>query len=1003
LDRRLLLLFCLWLWGIPTLHAQGPGRLPLRIYGVQQGMASEVVGAMSQDAQGLIWAGTEAGLHFFNGQTFEPFPGDLPSQTVLDLFPDPDGSLWVATQGGLVRIRRGRSTTFGPKDGVPKGRVQSVARDAQGHLWVLTTSGLRVEVDGKVFGPAPALPSTEPPSLLFAHPTLSGAWVVAGRDIWWWDPVAARWKAQATPPMDRAEAFLGIALDGTGQAWLRTSEDLWRRTPDGPWKLSRAHLEGGFSVHARLERDAQGWVWFDDPTGLWRARGEEQELFAPRSVAGRGALVDRDGGIWLRTQKGVAQVMGGMRWRAYGTSEGLPSPTVWLSLRDPQGRLWVSTEEGLCVSEGAKWKRVIPSRILTILLGGDGTLWASGSPGGTVHQVDLSTLAVRSHRVDVLPVGRIVSGLALDAEGRPWVADPQGLARGRRVGNRWVWERVLLDGKEPRDIYNLAVDPDGRLLVAHLGGISIWHRGMWSQLGNVLEALPSNMAFDRRGELVVSYLNRPVLSHFRLVDGTYRSVDVLEPFAHRPQITIFSLRFGSSGRLWMGTSQGAARLDLGQPGSLRLFNTDDGMVSSDCDDGSLFVDKDRVWVGTSQGLASYRTDLPEESFQLGAPLLLGAQSGRKALPVDSELMVLPRESRSLDLRFLVPSYQAMGRMIYQSRLVGTDSDWVNLEQPRVRYSSIRPGRHVLELRGILEDGSAGPVLPLHLEVLPMWWESYFAWACYILLGAGAVYGLAWLRQARLEARNLELRMEVARQTRALQQASQAKSAFLANMSHELRTPLNAILLYSELLQEEAGEHGLQTLQGDASKIQGAGRHLLGLIDDILDVSKIEAGHMKLHVEEVPLGPFLSDLVATLEPVVERNGNQFHTDLTRAPERIRTDVLRLRQILSNLLSNAGKFTERGEVILRVESTPREVRFEVWDTGIGMSEDELSRVFQEFVQADTSTTRKYGGTGLGLALVRRLTALLGGHVEARSEPGIGTSFVLCLPIEGPGIEA
>jgi len=169
------------------------------------------------------------------------------------------------------------------------------------------------------------------------------------------------------------------------------------------------------------------------------------------------------------------------------------------------------------------------------------------------------------------------------------------------------------------------------------------------------------------------------------------------------------------------------------------------------------------------------------------------------------------------------------------------------------------------------------------------------------------------------------------------------------------------------------------------------------------VSKIEAGHMKLHVEEVPLGPFLSDLVATLEPVVERNGNQFHTDLTRAPERIRTDVLRLRQILSNLLSNAGKFTERGEVILRVESTPREVRFEVWDTGIGMSEDELSRVFQEFVQADTSTTRKYGGTGLGLALVRRLTALLGGHVEARSEPGIGTSFVLCLPIEGPGIEA
>ena len=998
MDRWLSILFTLLLGS--SLFSQGAGSLPLRIYGVQQGMASEVVSALAQDSQGLIWAGTEAGLHFFNGQTFEPFPGDLPSQMVLDILPDADGSLWVATQGGLAWLGQGRSASFGPEQGIPKGRVQALARDGQGHFWVLTTSGLLVETGPKRFGPAPELPSNDLPSLLFAHPTLPGAWVVAGRGLWHWDSQDVKWKALDAPTMVREEAILGLTLDGTNQMWLRTSRNLWRCQPGGTWQLSRGRLEGGFSVHARLERDAQGWVWFDDPQGLWRARGEEQECFVPRSVVGRGALVDRDGGIWLRTQKGVAQVMGGMRWRSYGTLEGLPSPTVWRTIRDPQGRLWVPTEEGLCVSEGAGWKRVIPTRTLGVLIGPNNTLWASGSPGGIVQQVDLRTLAVKSHRVEVLPVGRIVSGFAMDKEGRLWVADEhEGLARGRWNGSGWTWERILVDGKELKDIRNLVVDSDGRVFAAHLGGIAVWDHGRWSQLADVLDALPSNLAFDGRGGLIVSYLNRPVLTRFSLVGGVYRSVELLNPIPHRPQILVFSLGYEANGRLWIGTSQGIARLEIGRPGSLRLFDMDDGLVSSDCDEGSLFVDKGRVWIGTSQGLASYRTDLPEEPISLRAPLLLSAQSGGKALPLKSELMVLPRDSRNLELRFLVPNFQAQGRMIYQARLKGVDSNWVNLEQPRIRYPSMPPGRYLLELRGTLEEGQPGPTLAVRFEVLPRWWESGFAWFCYALLGAGAVLGLVRLRQARLESRNRELREEVNRQTRAVQLASQAKSAFLANMSHELRTPLNAILLYAELLQEDATEHGLKNIQADASKIHGAGRHLLGLIDDILDVSKIEAGHMKLEVAELEMGPFLADLIATLEPMVERNSNQFHADLALAPLTIWTDALRLRQVLSNLLSNAGKFTEHGEITLRVETADEDVCFSVHDTGIGMTEEELNRVFQEFVQADTGTTRKYGGTGLGLALVRRLTGLLGGRVDAKSESGVGTTFTVRLPLRGP----
>jgi signal transduction histidine kinase/ligand-binding sensor domain-containing protein len=963
-------------------------------------MTSEVVSVLAQDAQGVIWAGTEAGLHFFDGHAFVPFLGKLPSPMVLDLLEDPDGSLWVATQGGLARLHQGKVV---PEEGLPEGNTQALGRDDTGCFWVLTSRGLRIRLPQRAFAPAPPLPVAEAPSLLFAHPTLPGAWVAAGKDLFWWDPAAARWKPLASPPMSPGEVFLGVAVDGTGQIWVRTARRLWRQPEGRAWQLCRGSLESGFSSHARLERDSRGWVWFDEPSGLWRGRGEQQEHFVPRSVVGRGALVDRDGGIWLRTQKGVAQVMGGMRWRSYGTQEGLPSPTVWLSLRDPQGRLWVSTEEGLCVAEGARWRRVLSSRILSIVLGEDGTLWASGSPGGTVHQIDLRTLAVRSHRVSVLPVGRIVSGFALDGEGRPWVADAkQGLARGRQAGRAYVWERPAMDGLELKGIRNLAADPEGRILVAHEEGIAAWHRGAWSEVPGVFaKDQASNMVFSPQGDLVVSYMNRPVLTRHRLVGDAYQRVETLEPFTRYPQMMVFSLGFEPNGSLWMGTSQGAARLSPGRPGALRLFNTDDGLVSPDCDEGSLFVDKDRVWIGTSQGLASYRTDLPEENPPLRPPLLLGAESGGEALPIGAGSVVLPVGVRNLELRFFVPTYQLPGHLTYQARLAGVDSDWISLEGSRIRYPAINPGRYLLELRGVLENGTSGPPLALRFEVPHRWWESNLAVGCYAFLGGAMVLGLVRFRQYRLEARNRELAEEVARQTQAVQSASQAKSAFLANMSHELRTPLNAILLYSELLQEDASEHGLQGIQEDACKIYGAGKHLLGLIDDILDVSKIEAGHMRLNVEEVEMAPFLADLVSTLEPVVERNGNLFRADLSKAPARIQTDPVRLRQVLSNLLGNAGKFTENGEILLRVEGILDEVYFTVRDSGIGMSQEELQRVFQEFVQAQSGTTRKYGGTGLGLTLVRRFTALLGGGIEADSEPGRGTTFIVRLPIAGPEI--
>lgn len=230
-------------------------------------------------------------------------------------------------------------------------------------------------------------------------------------------------------------------------------------------------------------------------------------------------------------------------------------------------------------------------------------------------------------------------------------------------------------------------------------------------------------------------------------------------------------------------------------------------------------------------------------------------------------------------------------------------------------------------------------------------------------------------------------------------ASRIKSQFLANMSHELRTPLNAIIGYSEMLQEEAEELGESLFAADLDKIRKAGNHLLALINDILDISKIEAGKMDLYLEKCSLQDLIHDVMTTIRPLVENNGNRIETRCNEEGD-IFVDVTKIRQVLINLLSNANKFTKTGsiqfEVYMESRSEVNGYVFQVKDTGIGMTAEQLDKLFQPFMQADASTTRKYGGTGLGLAISQRFIHLMGGDIRVESEFGIGTTFSCWLPV-------
>ncbi len=256
----------------------------------------------------------------------------------------------------------------------------------------------------------------------------------------------------------------------------------------------------------------------------------------------------------------------------------------------------------------------------------------------------------------------------------------------------------------------------------------------------------------------------------------------------------------------------------------------------------------------------------------------------------------------------------------------------------------------------------------------------------------------------LETRVEERTRELAKAVKSAEEANTAKSAFLAKMSHELRTPLNAIIGYSEILLEDAQDEGDTSTAADLDKILTAGRYLLGLINDVLDISKIEAGKMELYIETFEIPKLIQEVASTVQPLIAKKNNTLYIDCAEDIGDMQADSTKIRQMLFNLLSNASKFTEQGGITLAVsrDTDGQHVLMKISDTGIGMTPEQMGRLFKAFSQADASTTSKFGGTGLGLAISRQFARMMGGNITVESTPGVGTTFTIRMPLQVQDIQ-
>jgi signal transduction histidine kinase len=258
-------------------------------------------------------------------------------------------------------------------------------------------------------------------------------------------------------------------------------------------------------------------------------------------------------------------------------------------------------------------------------------------------------------------------------------------------------------------------------------------------------------------------------------------------------------------------------------------------------------------------------------------------------------------------------------------------------------------------------------------------------------------------QAVIAIENVRLFDEIQDKNRQLELASQNKTQFVSSMSHELRTPLNAIIGLTEMMVSNATRFGTEKALEPLKRVNAAGTHLLGLINQVLDLSKIEAGKLELSPESVNLAPLIDDVIGTAAQLAEQNKNRLVVEAEKSLGVVVVDPMRLRQILLNLLSNACKFTKQGEVKLKAQRVANGgdwIELAVSDTGIGMTPEQRAKLFAEFVQADSLTARRFGGTGLGLAISRRLAHMMGGDVTVASEPGKGSVFTVRLPVSSDG---
>ena len=987
------------------------------------GIKSNYLSDIFTDSKGKVWYACHTGLSVFDGNKYITIGAkdSLPPATVNKIFEDSKGNIFIALRhsytgyGGLFIIDENyKVINFLKKHGIQEQGIEDVNEDESGNLifsgwmglyiyndkklkhlrygdgmgsgqvqdiladnsnlWLATTDGL-VHYNGskftnhgiKVVNSYLRKVLKSPNDELFVIPR--STWNTSRSGIFRYDGFEFN-------VLKSSHLFNGVAdlvFDESGGMFFNTSEYLIFSKDEYSQSLSpKWSTNLNMTWITKIERSIDGTLMI----GTWESGAWKYDMESINTISDvdgiqawiNGTIVDNDNNLWVGTGGGgLYKIKDNKIIKKYMMADGLPSNDVRVLELDNFGNIWATTRKGLFSLSGNKITTYgtkngfVSDDMFNVKISKQNTVWVSGE--GFLSSMDGDVVRNYSRTNDSTRFFGYNAGLLVLNENEI-LHGGTFLKSFKRDGSSYTFETMMP---------------------------SNWVNGI--QLDS-----SKNIYYSDAFEGIVKVQDgKKVLTH-----------NTENGFLFDEPNTVY---IDERNWIWSASASGGVAFFDGNIWS--YLDSEDGLLNNNVHG----ITSDKVgnyYFSHRIGITKYRPKRREGLVSIDKVSTSTSDYTGSSL---NNIKSIVEERIRFSFTSRNPNYRP-GKDSFIYSIYSDDFNFSGVTtNPYFEWYAPKTGEYTLSLKSADRDLNYSDSKLLAIQILNPWYLRFnflFPFLGFISLILYAAYSSTsrYIRQKKFneqlrlesqkkdkEARKVleEKNKDLIESQKAAEAANEAKSTFLANMSHELRTPLNAIIGYSEMLIEDAEEENEDFIP-DLDKINGSGKHLLGLINDILDLSKVESGKMELYVEDFNLQDAMAEIEATIKPLVEKNSNSFSLEYGTKVKNMRADVTKVRQILLNLLSNSSKFTKDGAIKVYVKDSRKienGVEFIIEDTGIGMSADQVKKVFQPFTQADEKTTRKFGGTGLGLTITKMFAEMMGGMIDVTSVDGEGTTFTVTLP--------